>query len=142
MTKEPFVIERTYNASIEKVWSALTHKDQMKQWYFDLAEFKPEAGFEFSFRGGKDERTYLPLCKITDVVQGNKLAYSWKYEGYEGSSIVIFELVTEEAGTRLQLTHEGFETFPANNPDFAKENLAAAWNYIIGTSLEKVLRNA
>ena len=32
----PFIIERTYNAPRNKVWRAITSKDDMKQWYFDL----------------------------------------------------------------------------------------------------------
>ncbi len=44
MKTEPFVIERTYNAPISKVWKAITDKEEMKEWYFDLAEFKPEVG--------------------------------------------------------------------------------------------------
>ena len=39
------VIERTYNAPVEKVWKALTDVDQMRQWYFDLKEFKLERRF-------------------------------------------------------------------------------------------------
>ena len=53
MNNEPFVIERTYNAPVEKVWKAITDNDLMKQWYFKIAAFKPEVGFEFSFDGGK-----------------------------------------------------------------------------------------
>ena len=45
MNKSPFVIERVYNAPIQLVWEAITNRDQMKQWYFDLKEFKPEVGF-------------------------------------------------------------------------------------------------
>jgi uncharacterized protein YndB with AHSA1/START domain len=37
MKNEPFVIERTLNASAERVWKAITDKDQMKEWYFNLA---------------------------------------------------------------------------------------------------------
>ena len=33
------VIERTYNAPVEKVWKAITDKEEMKQWYFDLDAF-------------------------------------------------------------------------------------------------------
>ena len=55
MKTEPFVIERTYNVSIDKVWQAITDKEKMKQWYFDLSDFKPEVGFEFTFPGkGRD----------------------------------------------------------------------------------------
>jgi len=35
----------------------------------------------------------------------------------------------------VKLTHEGLETFPANNPDFAKESFAGGWGYLIGKSL-------
>jgi uncharacterized protein YndB with AHSA1/START domain len=111
----------------------------MKEWYFDLAEFKPEVGFEFQFLAGKDEKKYLHLCKITEVTAGKKLAYSWRYDGYEGTSFVTFELFAEGNKTRLRLTHEGLETFPKSNPDLAKENFVQGWTSIIGTSLKKFL---
>lgn len=136
MNYKPFVMERTYDAPISKVWKALTDKDEMKQWYFDLAEFKPETGFEFQFYGeGHKGEKYLHLCKISEVVPGKKLTYSWRYDGYEGNSYVTFELFEEGDKTRLKLTHEGLETFPQNNPDFAKESFAEGWTHIIGVSL-------
>lgn len=137
MKNEPFVIERIYNAPIEKVWKAITDKEDMKKWYFDLAEFKPEVGFEFQFEGGNEDRSYLHLCKVTEVVTGKKLTYSWRYDGYEGNSFVSFELFPEGQKTRVKLTHEGLETFPQNIPDFAKENFAAGWTEILGTSLKQ-----
>jgi uncharacterized protein YndB with AHSA1/START domain len=137
MSTQPFTIERTYNAPIEKVWSAITDKDQMKKWYFDLAEFKPVVGFEFQFYGqGHKGEQYLHLCKITELIPGKKIAYSWTYDKYEGYSVVSFELFSEGDKTRLKLTHEGLETFPANNPDFAKESFSAGWTELIGTSLK------
>jgi len=55
MQTNPFTIERTYNASSDTIWQAITNKKKLKQWYFDLAEFKREVGFEFSFAGGAQE---------------------------------------------------------------------------------------
>ena len=134
---QPFVIERTYNAPIEKVWNALTDKDQMKKWYFDLAEFKPVVGFEFQFYGqGHKGEQYLHLCKVTQVIPGKKISYTWSYDKYEGVSQVSFELFAEGDKTRLKLTHEGLETFPANNPDFAKQSFSDGWTMLIGTLLK------
>ena len=124
------------------MWQAITGKDQMKQWYFDPADFKPEPGFEFQFVGGKDDKSYLHLCKITKVVPGKKLQYSWGYKGYEGISFVTFELFSEGNKTRLVLTHDGLETFPATNEDFAKENFVEGWNTIIGTLLPKFVESS
>ena len=136
--KEPFVIERTYNAPADLVWKAITQKELMKQWYFDLKEFKPEAGFVFEFTGGPSpDRQYLHHCEILEVVPGKKLKHTWEYKGYEGKSFVTFELFPEGNQTRVKLTHEGLETFPANNPDFAQGNFAEGWTMIIGTSLKE-----
>src|SRR5688500_1823844 len=138
MKHEPFVIERIFNAPVAKVWKAITDRNQMKQWYFDIAEFKPEVGFEFEFEGGADEKIYVHLCKITDVVMNKKLRYSWRYKGFEGISYVTFELFPEGNNTRLKLTHEGLETFAANNlADFDKNNFVAGWTEIIGKLLKE-----
>lgn len=136
MKNSPFIIERVLNAPVSKVWKAITNKEDMKQWYFDLSEFKPEIGFEFSFPGqGRKGEKYIHHCKITEVIKEKKLAYSWRYEGYQGISFVHFELFPEGETTRIKLTHEGLETFPQNNSDFAKESFAAGWTQLIGTSL-------
>ncbi len=55
---------------------------------------------------------------------------------------MTFELFAEVQATRLKLTHEGLETFPINNPDFAKENFVAGWTYIIGSSLKEFVEKA
>ena len=136
MKTEPLVIERTYNAAFSKVWKAITDKEDMKQWYFDLVEFKPDVGFEFQFLAGSDNMKYLHLCKIIEVNIGKKLTYSWRYDGYEGNSYVSFELFEEGNQTRLKLTHKGLQTFPANNPHFAKKNYVEGWTYFIGTALK------
>lgn len=140
MQNKAFVIERTYNAPIEKVWSAISNNNEMKKWYFVLPEFKAEVGFEFQFSGGPPEKSYLHLCKVTEVVPGKKLTYSWRYDGYPGNSFVTFELFDEGTKTRLKLTHEGLESFAAsNNPDLDKKNFEAGWAQIIGTTLPEFL---
>lgn len=140
MKQKPIIVERTYNAPISKVWKAITDKTEMKQWYFDLAEFKPEVGFKFQFMGGTEDYQYLHLCEITEVVPQKKLTYSWRYDGYEGNSFVTFELFEEGDNTRLKLTHRGLESFP-DNKDFARSNFEQGWDEIINTSLQHYLKN-
>ncbi len=136
METTPFVIERTFNVPTEKVWQAITDRDKMAQWYFDLKEFKPEAGFEFHFDGGPPEKVYHHVCIITEVVPGKKLAHSWAYEGYPGKSYVTWELFPEGNQTKVKLTHSGLETFP-KEPDFARSNFEGGWTHIVGTSLKE-----
>jgi uncharacterized protein YndB with AHSA1/START domain len=139
MKTEPVIKEVLLNAPASKVWKAITDKDDMKQWYFDFAEFKPEVGFEFQFYGGSDEKKYLHLCKITEVITNKRLTYSWRYDGYPGNSFVTFELFDEAGKTRLKLTHKGIESFGTDNPDLAKENFVEGWNQIIGKGLKEYI---
>ena len=141
MKHEPFVIERTYNAPIEKVWKAITDRDQMKQWYFNIAEFKAEPGFEFQFEAGDENKKYLHICRVTEVIEGKKLTYSWKYEGHSAETYVTWELFAEDGKTRLKLTHEGIERIAEYGPAFAKENFAKGWTQIVGTSLKEFVES-
>lgn len=140
MKNELFTIEQPLHATPEKVWKAISDKDQMKKWYFDLATFKPEVGFEFQFAGtGTTGEEYIHLCKVLDVIPGSKLEYSWTYKNKDGYSIVTFELFPDGNTTKLKLTHIGLESFGENGPDFAKESFAKGWTEIIGSLLPKFL---
>ncbi len=142
MKQQPFTIERTFNAPVADVWQAITQKELMKEWYFDLPDFKPEVGFKFEFKGGPSpEKQYLHLCQVTEVIKEKKLKYSWRYDGFEGNSFVTFELFDQGNKTKLVLTHEGLETFPSSNLDFAFSNFVEGWTYLIKTSLENFLSN-
>ena len=132
---EPLVVERTFDAPVSLVWKALTNKEDIKQWSFDLREFAPEVGFEFQFDVEHEGFRYCHRCRVTEAIPHKRLAYTWRYEGHAGDSLVTFELFAEGARTRLRLTHEGLETFP-KLPAFAKANFAAGWTEIVGTSLK------
>ncbi len=138
MSTQPIVIERTFNVSPTRLWQALTDSEQMKQWYFDLPGFKAEPGYEFSFYAGRDEKKFLHLCKVIEVIPEKKLTHSWRYDGYPGDSMVSFELFPEGGATRLRLTHTGLETF-GDYPDFAKSNFVEGWTSIVGKRLQKYL---
>ena len=133
---EAVVIERTFNAPVARVWKALTDVDQMRSWYFDLKEFKPEVGFEFAFVVEHEGNRYDHRCRVTEVVPEKKFAYTWRYEGHEGDSLVTFELFADGDKTRLKLTHEGIETFP-KTPAYDRKNFEAGWTEIIGSSLKR-----
>jgi uncharacterized protein YndB with AHSA1/START domain len=124
------------------VWKALTDVEQMRKWYFKVSDFKPIIGFEFQFSGGTKTETYVHLCKVTQVVEGRKIAYTWRYQGYEGNSEVSFELFPEGTDTtRLVLTHEGIESFPKQT-NFARESFMGGWTSITGKLLKDFVEQA
>jgi hypothetical protein len=54
---------------------------------------------------------------------------------------LTFEIISEEDGnSKLKLSHTGFETFPADNPDLKVANFIEGWTHILGTSLKNYLK--
>lgn len=135
---EPFVVERTLAAPAALVWRALTNLADLKEWYFELKSFRAEPGFEYEFTVEKNGVTYCHRCKVVEVIPEKRLAYTWRYEGHPGDSLVSLDLIAEGAQTRLKLTHLGLESFPPV-PDFARKNFATGWTYLLGTSLKEFL---
>ena len=135
---EAIVIDRTLNVPVARVWEALNDVDQIRHWYFDLKEFKPKAGFEFEFVVEHEGHNYHHLCRVTEVIPQRKFAYTWRYKGERGDSLVTFELFAEGEKTRLKLTHTGIETFP-KTPAYARKNFEAGWTGI-ATELENFLQ--
>ena len=135
---EAIVIDRTLNAPVARVWEALNDVDQIRHWCFDLKEFKPKAGFEFEFVVEHEGHNYHHLCRVTEVIPQRKLAYTWRYKGERGDSLVTFELFAEGEKTRLKLTHTGIETFP-KTAAYARKNFETGWTGI-ATELENFLQ--
>jgi len=130
------IVERTFNAPVLRVWKTLTDVDQMREWYFNLKEFKPQIGFEFEFVVEHEGTSYHHLCRVTEVVPQKRIAYTWRYKGEPGNSLVTIELSPEGEKTRLKLTHTGIETFP-KTPAYARKNFEQGWTSIIGTELKQ-----
>src|SRR4051794_24249928 len=83
----------------------------------------------------------MSICKVTEVIPRKKIAYTWRYEGQPGNSLVTFELLAEGDKTKVKLTHEGLETFP-KVPAYARKNFMEGWTSLIGSSLKDYVENA
>jgi len=142
MENQLITVEQPLNAPVSRVWKAITDKNEMKQWYFDLAEFKPEVGFKFQFTGGPTpDRQYLHLCEITEVIPEEKLSHSWRYDGYRGDTLVTYRLIEQGNKTLLKFSHTGIESFPEDNSDFGIANFVEGWNHIIHIALKEYLED-
>lgn len=131
---EPLVKEVLLDAPVSRVWEALTSKEQLKQWCFEMNAFKPEAGFEFQFYGEKDGHKFMHLCKVIEVEHQKKMKWLWTYEQVPGNTYVTFELFPHGNGTKLRLTHEGLENLPQDE-NYAKSNFVQGWNALLDKSL-------
>ncbi|MBV8328264.1 SRPBCC domain-containing protein [Chryseobacterium sp.] len=132
----PITVQYKINAPANTVWKALTDKNDMKSWYFDIEDFKPEVGNVFNFYEPGSARKYHHQCEILDILPEHKLVYSWSYPDFSPlKTTVTWELFPEGEQTLVRLTHEGIENFKDLGEGFSRESFTEGWNVIIGQSL-------
>lgn len=138
--EEPIVVVQRFDTSIENVWNALTVLHEMTQWYFpNIPSFEPVRGFTTKFIVKVEDRIYPHIWKITEVLPKKKIEYEWKFDGYTGSSISLFELAQDGNQTKLKLTATVIEKFQDNIPEFKRDSAVGGWNYLIKESLRDYL---
>ena len=130
------------NEPLDKVWNAITNKEQMKNWYFDVPDFEPKIGNNFSFYGGDENEEYHHFCEIVDLIPNEKLKYSWTYpEISKEKTLVKWELKPENEGTIVTLTHKGLEAFEHLGENFKIHSFRKGWEDIVGKSLKEFVEN-
>jgi len=139
-SEKPIIVEQTFNASVETVWNSITEIHHMRKWYFNnIPSFKPQVGFETQFNVQSQNRNFLHIWHITEVIPLKKIAYKWKYEGYPGDSLAVFELFKQGNSTKLRLTHQVLEDFPEDIPEFSRESGVKGWKFLVQKSLKEFL---
>ena len=136
----PVIVEATFNAGVDRVWSAITDIGQMPRWFFEtIPAVRPETGFQVQFDVQSGDRNFRHLWTVIDVLPRKMIAYNWKYQEYAGDSVVMFELFPQDDSTTLRLTHTVHVSFPEDIPEFTRESCIGGWTFFIGKRLKEHL---
>lgn len=136
--KDTFSLTRTYGVSVSLLWEAITQREHLKHWYFDFAnDWKLHVGASFEWLAGPpDGELWKHRGEMLEIVENKRLSHSWEYPGYEGTSVVTWELTAVDANhTRLDFTHHFKVPFDPTVPELGKENFVAGWNEILNIGL-------
>lgn len=120
------------NASAEKIWKALTTKEQMKEWYFDIPDFKLEEKSVFNFFETGETKEYHHQCEILEIIEHEKFVHTWTHPSHsKGTSTLSWILENNEKGVLIHLKHEGIEQFEDAGPAFSEANFEMGWKNIL-----------
>lgn len=140
MKTEPIIVEAIINAPVAKVWQALTTKQQMKEWYFDIPDFELTTGSTFNFYEPGGNNKYHHQGTIKEIIIDEKLQHTWTHPSHsKGESLLTWQLEPQNGRTKVTLTHEGTENFVDGGSTFSRESYEAGWKEIVGESLKSFL---
>lgn len=112
MTETNIVKTIFIDANPETVWSYLTDKDKLGEW-FHGADVNLEEGSNYQLLG--DEGNKICWGQVLEANAPTRLAYTFTHNPLEGiESTVIFELCPAHGGTLLTLTHKGLDKALSN----------------------------
>jgi uncharacterized protein YndB with AHSA1/START domain len=103
-------ISRTLPAPPERVWAALTDAEQLRQWFWP-SSFDTTVSADVRIGGRYRIASTTPEMAVggeyLEVAAPERLVLSWQWDGEETSSTVRIDLLGDERGSGLVLTHEG-----------------------------------
>jgi uncharacterized protein YndB with AHSA1/START domain len=112
-----------------KVWRVLTEPQLMDAWLMPNDGFAPVVGTRFRFYAEPVPQTNfsgLIECEVLEVDPPHRLRISWVSAGTSLDSTVTWVLFPEGTGTRLLLTHAGFDLDDPNQT-LAFEIMNGGW---------------
>jgi uncharacterized protein YndB with AHSA1/START domain len=106
--KRDLRFEAVYPYSLERVWRALTDREELAQWLMSN-DFAPRLGQSFQF-SGKPRPGFdgIVRCQVIEIEAPRLLAYRW-VTGHLATVLRFSLEPASEGGTRLILEHSGFE---------------------------------
>ena len=91
-----------FSHPVERVWAALTDRDQLAQWLMPN-EFEARVGHRFRFEAGPPRGDIEAEVLALDAP--TRLQLRWMLDGV--ATTVTFTLTADGEGTRLHLEHAG-----------------------------------
>jgi uncharacterized protein YndB with AHSA1/START domain len=116
-TQATFVIERTYDASPQRVFDAWADPAAKTQWFGPRE--KPDGAYSLEFRVGGREHLTIPTpdgsiysydAVYQDIVAGRRIIYTYDMHRDDARisvSLAVVEIDAHGEGTRLTLTEHG-----------------------------------
>lgn len=138
---EPIEKRITVNATVSKVWKALTEPAELEKWLMMKTTFKPEKGKEFIFKADPTEVwDGIFHCKVMELVENKKVVYTWNAGFLNTDTIVSISLKEVGNKTEVILVHSGWDKIAAG----AEESRTAhneGWDIRFVQKLKEVVEN-
>ena len=137
----PIIVSAFYPTKRSEVWSALSSKEEMIQWYFpQIPFFETVVGTKIEFLVENEGRSFTHQWTILEADPPNCLLHTWSYQEHSGEATMRFDLTDTSEGTEVTATCTVLKDFPQDIPEFKRESCVAGWDYFLNQALAGYLK--
>lgn len=121
--------EHVFAHPIQKVWDAITKAEEISKWFLQT-DFKAEKGFKYTFQSTGE----ADCTQITGEVRSADpyiLIYTWVVQDTHVETVVRWELIETNGGTKLYLEHFGISKYPENSAVTFFNSFNSGWDHCV-----------
>jgi uncharacterized protein YndB with AHSA1/START domain len=114
MSGETLQIERTFQASAERVFDAWTSEEVMKRWFYGQPGWETPVA-EVDLRDGGAVRVVMRDPETgkeaagggvyTEIKRPNRLAFTWAWDDEDRETLIEIEFEESDGKTKVRFTH-------------------------------------
>jgi uncharacterized protein YndB with AHSA1/START domain len=124
------------HAAPEKVWAVMSSAEGIKKW-LGPATYEPRVGSKIDFNVTHEGGNYYMFGEVMTFNPPRELAFTWTEQPVGGepwpvATRVTLTLTPEGEGTRVRLTHDGFENLPAEIAEDQFKSYERGWQMYNG----------
>ena len=128
-------------APVERVWQVMTSPGMIDEWLGCL-DFKAEIGHLFYMQPDAAKRSVGDVsgathCQLLRLDPRSEMAFSWFYPDSPKTEVSI-RLSPTPGGTRVELTHAGWDQFDEQEIRAIREALANGWKSFVLPQLKRL----
>jgi uncharacterized protein YndB with AHSA1/START domain len=121
-------------APIHIVWEKISSFESMREWFSSNLIFEHKVGGRFQMEGEMpEEGTYKFSGEVVRIEPHKELAFTWRPEHSDegnwagNTSLVSFRLSPTASGTKVSLSHTGFDAQGPEQGKLAYESHIQGW---------------
>ncbi|MFS4460483.1 SRPBCC family protein [Bdellovibrio sp. HCB2-146] len=119
-------------ATSAEIWSALTDKDELEEWWSEGVTLEPKVGGKFREAWEDDRGTsQLATGKVLAVKAKNEIRFTWREKDWpqEASTECLIQIEDQKSHRVLSVVHTGWNKLPEGKRAKLINDFKVGWGY-------------
>ena len=122
-------MEIEIDASVERVWAAVSTRDGLRGWFSPVIEIDPTVGGWVEFHGTHGSSPYRFGGRVVELDPLVRITWEWKsmLDEWPAATLLTIELTERGDSTYVQMRHHGWEALGEDIAESEHAGFVQGW---------------